>query len=415
MITFAIYSLKSVFTLTVLYLPFVALLERETFFRFNRGLLVGILFLSLVLPFVNIPWLAWDINKMIDIQLTLPDSPAGGIIADAPDAFTVSIGWITQSRWMRVMQWILVLGLYILFLIRLVQIAYLYYWIKKSTIWKRKQRGIWIHCCRGNFSPFSWMNRIIVNEEDGMELNEDVLLHEEGHIVHLHSWDMLLLLFVQAIQWFNPFIWLFSRSLSDVHEYEADAYVLSRCADIREYQRMLLMKANPSLPYVFVNHLRFNQLKGRIIRMNSSLPHDRMKWKAVYLLLAAIIPVCMFSQSLEIIPSASTEASFPGGTNALIQFITSHQEYPQEALEAGVQGRVVVDFDIEEDGSLSHIRAISIDDRDCSQIGSDETEVWQLIHQAEHNVEIMPHWVPAQQNGKAVSSHLQMAIIFRYQ
>ncbi|MBQ1909450.1 MAG: hypothetical protein II170_05880, partial [Bacteroidaceae bacterium] len=55
-----LYSMKSAFVLILLYVPYVLLLRRETFFAFNRAVLLGMLLLSLVLPLCNIPWLSLD-------------------------------------------------------------------------------------------------------------------------------------------------------------------------------------------------------------------------------------------------------------------------------------------------------------------------------------------------------------------
>ena len=55
-----LYSLKSAFVLFLLYLPYCFLLHRDSFFRFNRFVLLGILCLSVLLPFCNVQWLSLD-------------------------------------------------------------------------------------------------------------------------------------------------------------------------------------------------------------------------------------------------------------------------------------------------------------------------------------------------------------------
>ena len=60
-----LYSIKSAMVLTMLYLPYMLLLRRESFFRFNRIVLLGILLLSLVLPLCNIPWMSLDHKPVV--------------------------------------------------------------------------------------------------------------------------------------------------------------------------------------------------------------------------------------------------------------------------------------------------------------------------------------------------------------
>ena len=60
-----LYSIKSAIVLSMLYLPYMLMLRRESFFRFNRLILLGILLLSLVLPLCNIPWMSLDHQPVV--------------------------------------------------------------------------------------------------------------------------------------------------------------------------------------------------------------------------------------------------------------------------------------------------------------------------------------------------------------
>ena len=55
-----------------------------------------------------------------------------------------------------------------------------------------------------------------------MENRRVILLHETAHIRCGHSWDMIGLSIVEALQWFNPVIWMITKDVQDIHEYEAD-------------------------------------------------------------------------------------------------------------------------------------------------------------------------------------------------
>ena len=60
-----LYSIKSAIVLSMLYLPYMLMLRRESFFRFNRMVLLSILLLSLVLPLCNIPWMSLDHQPVV--------------------------------------------------------------------------------------------------------------------------------------------------------------------------------------------------------------------------------------------------------------------------------------------------------------------------------------------------------------
>lgn len=96
------------------------------------------------------------------------------------------------------------------------------------------------------------------------------------------------------------------------------------------------------------------------------------------------------------------QPSFPGGTNALNTFIASNLKYPVWAQEEGIQGRVVVKFIVEKDGSISNVEV----DRSVSP---------SLDNEAMRVVKAMPKWIPGQINGKAVKVECSYPFVFRLQ
>lgn len=94
--------------------------------------------------------------------------------------------------------------------------------------------------------------------------------------------------------------------------------------------------------------------------------------------------------------------SFPGGQGALLEYLASHVKYPVVAQENGVQGRVVVSFVVERDGSITDVRVVrSVDpslDREAARV-----------------VSSMPRWTPGKQNGSAVRVKYNVPVSFRLQ
>ena len=94
--------------------------------------------------------------------------------------------------------------------------------------------------------------------------------------------------------------------------------------------------------------------------------------------------------------------SFPGGQGALMSFLSSNIKYPVVAQENGVQGRVIVSFVVERDGSISDVKvARSVDPS--------------LDREAQRVVKSMPRWKPGKQNGSAVRVKYTVPVVFRLQ
>ena len=94
--------------------------------------------------------------------------------------------------------------------------------------------------------------------------------------------------------------------------------------------------------------------------------------------------------------------SFPGGQGALMSYLASNIKYPVVAQENGVQGRVIVSFVVERDGSISDVKvARSVDPS--------------LDREAQRVVKSMPKWKPGKQNGSAVRVKYTVPVVFRLQ
>jgi protein TonB len=101
----------------------------------------------------------------------------------------------------------------------------------------------------------------------------------------------------------------------------------------------------------------------------------------------------------EIIDFPSIEASFPGGTEALIEFISKQLRYPEMAIEMEIEGTVFVQFRINQDGSVTRIEVIK---------GVDDT----LDRETMRIIRKMPKWIAAEENGRKVESEYTIPIAF---
>lgn len=369
--------------LALCYVPYMLILRRESFFRLNRTVLLAIMVLSLILPAFNISWMSLDnvpvmhatYQQMADAGLpvqsvSIEEMPE--VVAEQP----------TKTKWFDIIAIVFLIGMVLSILYRTVQMGVLSYILSRKNVWtKRQDDGILICCRKGEFSPYSWINRIVISENDWDENARAILLHETGHIKAKHSYDQLLLMLCQAMMWYNPFAWLLGSSLDDVHEYEADDYVLTQGVNAKSYMLLLVSKVAKWEGYSFVNSLNHSTLNKRIIMMKASPAVS--SWRRSKILY--ILPVCALALSVFATPKIAEPtqkalleleqeqegpaivnpdvAPFYGVENKdLYKYISMNLRYPIQAQECGIQGRVWVEFVVNPDGSLSDINSFCEED-----------------------------------------------------
>lgn len=93
--------------------------------------------------------------------------------------------------------------------------------------------------------------------------------------------------------------------------------------------------------------------------------------------------------------------SFPGGLNGLMTFLAQNMVYPVTAQENGVQGRVIISFVVETDGSITDVKvARSVDPS--------------LDREAMRVVKAMPKWMPGKKDGKPVRVKYTVPMVFHF-
>ena len=93
---------------------------------------------------------------------------------------------------------------------------------------------------------------------------------------------------------------------------------------------------------------------------------------------------------------------FPGGEQAMMEFVAKNVQYPKEAMEKGISGRVLVGFIVEKDGSICETEVVKGIGGGCDE-------------EAVRVVKAMPKWKPGKQDGKPVRVSFQLPIIFKLQ
>lgn len=253
-----LFIIKSAITLALLYSCFFLFLSKETFHRFNRIMLVSIMFVSLITPLFHIttdnPSL---ISEEFHIVQTLIEETPATILAPAEDNIPTRMDLLT---------WIYLVGVTVMTIITIAQIISLVRFMSGGLRHTDSQGNtVILHNCE--FPPFSIFRYIVMSVKDYEQHSQYILSHEQEHIRLGHTYDILLLQVVKIIQWFNLFIWFVGRDLKSVHEYEADQAVINQGIDAKSYQQILVTKVVGNRLQPFTNNLNHGSLKKRITMM----------------------------------------------------------------------------------------------------------------------------------------------------
>ena len=294
-----IYAIKSAILLTLLFVPGIFLIFREKMFRFNRFTLLAILVLSLALPFCNFSLISMD--TMPAVQTLEKGLLEMGVPVEMPSLTpTLSQGEGAEKPfpWFYIVSILYAIGALTILGIRLREVFSMGRIIRRGSIWTKDDAdGIRIYCHAENVAPFSWLRSIVISEKDYTESGREIILHEKAHILYRHSLDIILLTLVEAIQWWNPFAYLLGIYLRDVHEYEADNYVLLSGISAHSYSQLIIKKAVGASTYTFANNFNHSLTKKRISMMLKTNPHRSRRSRVLYLLPMIALALSAFATS----------------------------------------------------------------------------------------------------------------------
>ena len=288
-----IYVIKAAITLALLYSCFFVFLSKETFHRFNRCMLVGIMLVSLVMPMFHFTTShPTTLNEEVYIVQNYIEQDYTPIVV-APQA--------PRITWIQVLTWIYLIGVAVMLILTIVQAIALTRFLR-CGVRHTDSRGNTVILHNGEVPPFSIFRYIVMSVKDYETSRQYILTHEQEHIRLAHTYDLLLLQGMKILQWFNPFIWFLSRDLKAVHEYEADQAVINQGIDAKSYQQLLVMKVVGNRLQPFTNNLNHGSLKKRIIMMYQKPSNRWLMLKALCAIPVAALTINTFATPIETDP-----------------------------------------------------------------------------------------------------------------
>ena len=443
---FFIYILKSSVCLVLFYLFFRLLLSKETFHRFNRMALLGVLFFSLLIPCIEV-----TTRHQVEVQQAVLSIEQLLLMAEL-EATPANVGAVQETSaisWVQIV--LLVYRAGILFLAcRNIYSLICLFRLVHSGKHEKLEKGVTLVVHNQEIAPFSWMKYIVISRKDLEENGREILIHEMAHIHHRHLVDLLVADICIFFQWFNPGAWLLKQELQNIHEYEADETVINEGVNAKEYQLLLIKKAVGTRLYSMANSFNHSKLKKRITMMLKEKSNPWARLKYLYVLPLAAIAVTAFarpeiSEKMEEISAVKVNdlaeivqekvlqdtvkvskdekkdalvvtgvkskeeeeivifevveqmPEYPGGMSALQKYLS--EKIAGSPMKGKAGGRVMVGFTVAETGKIKDVRVLQSDEASLNQ-------------EAERIVSEMPDWIPGKQRGRPVPVKYTVPIRF---
>ncbi len=277
MTPFFAYLLKSSVSLALFYVLFKLVMSNDKTHRLNRFLLIGIMVVSALLPFIQMPFFPdKTIAKPVEFvrEVFVPAIQSTEFSDSTTNSYTTS-----QNAGFQINLW-LVSYLVVIFLLAA---RFAISGLRISQLYKHAEKiefpQFILAVVKDIIQPFSFCNRVFLSEKDYRSNKEILIAHEAEHIRQKHHIDLFLAEVFTLLQWYNPFMWLLLRELKLTHEYLADQAVLHKGIDAKKYQLLVLEKAVGERRFAMANHFAQKPILKRIkmMKKNKTTPWNALK------------------------------------------------------------------------------------------------------------------------------------------
>ena len=269
----------------VLWLVYRLLFVNSNRLKFNRVFLLVSMLFSLALPLIgplvgkSSPQMAVLKQNLLNGFLLSEITVTGGPVT-LPEVVVESASRPHFSLW-QILGGIYLLGVGVLLLLFLFKIGKLIVMIVRSP--KEKREGYTAVFSGREQGSFSFLNYAIFPNK---EVSADIVRHEQSHIAHHHSADILFAELMMILQWFNPLIYKYKKELQSIHEYQADRDVVATGVDKKNYMMLILQQCTAADFSGMSNNFSLILTKKRIKMITRNEKAKGLWWR-----LLATLPV----------------------------------------------------------------------------------------------------------------------------
>jgi hypothetical protein len=291
-----IYLIKSSALIGMFYVAYHFLLRKETFFTNNRWFLLAGLFTSVILPLLVYTKTVW-VNPT-PTRFDWSNIPASATAPIQNDTFEIN--------------WYLVLAMTYAIGIALFLLQFAFDFFSLTKVLKNKtiqqQADYKFIDVAENVAPFSYFNYIVYNSSlyTQSEL-ENILEHEKVHSAQNHTIDVLISRFFCVVFWYNPFVWLYKKSILQNLEFIADSEASKKIADKKAYQITLLKITTHENCVAITNHFYQSLIKKRIVMLNKNQSNKWNSWK--YALVVPVLAAFMLYFQVKVVAQEKNYAA----------------------------------------------------------------------------------------------------------
>ncbi|MFY0688918.1 MAG: TonB family protein [Cyclobacteriaceae bacterium] len=384
---------------TLLLLGYLFLLRNEKQYGKMRFFLIGAALAALIIPLLKLT------NPFLAPQVLVPVSATQLLTFDT----NTTAEMVAETNWMLYIAVGAYLSVSLFFLYRFIESVSDIIRLKQRSHAEKYQFQV-IHRVDGIKGSFSFLNWIFLSEEITQDTQDyDIILkHEKAHVKLGHSYDLLFFELLKVCFWWLPFVWYSINELKKIHEYQADAYALKWC-NIDHYSSILISSTLKTSGLGLASSFHDSLILKRLKAMKEQ-KRSLSKWKTGSLTALLTITFMVFACTEQPINAQEKEdeiftfveewPEYPGGMDALYQYVSQEIKYPKAARTSGVEGQIWVQVIIEKDGRVSNVETVKGIGGGCDEEG-------------ERVLKSIEQFKPAKQRGKAVRIRMAFPIVFQ--
>ena len=270
------YLIKSGICLALLLAFYHLILEREKMHRFNRFYLLGSVLFSFLAPFYKIYIEVAPQASEVFVPMIVDSSITTEVV-------TPQVQEVNYTQYLIFAYAIIALILLIRFIKNLASI-----YLKTKHHQKIKKEKATLVLVDDVISPHTFWNYIFINKEEynSNKIETELFTHELTHALQKHTFDVLLIEFLQVMFWINPTFIFLKKAIKLNHEFLADNEVITTHKNTTEYQYLLLNRAAWNNEYYLASNLNYLLTKKRLLMMTKQSSRTKILLKKL-----AVIPV----------------------------------------------------------------------------------------------------------------------------
>lgn len=414
-----IYVLESATCLAILYLAYHFLLRKEKSFNYNRFYLLAAIFFSVSFPLIEIGYNPANTPAVLNSIHQVGNEVGSEPIIEASKAYSYTITAKSERPfllWWEMLLMIYVGGVLIGIFKLFLQIRSFrdIIWFKRHNTRYKSKEGFFLVNTDGTLPTFSffnylfWDNTLKISELE----KKQMLDHEKVHIREKHSLDIMLIQILKILFWFNPLLYLYRMLLEETHEFAADRKVAAQTGTSL-YTQLLVKTVFKKMGLQHGSYFGKNQTVKRVNMLSKQKKINIFRLMMPLPLIALLFFVFSFEADLQnkvsvnsyqieenYFSAADVVPSPSKGMKAWEDFLENNITYPRKAVNANIEGEMIVSFTVNRKGLIENLRFDQKLGYGCEQ------EVINALARA-------GKWSPGIKDGKLTSTQIKLPIQFK--